>query len=84
MTHEPDIAAYANRTVTMRDGRILSDERTKSYHPRVAAGGDGYVDLSPAFTGGNSERSLAFLGLRPDDPGRGGAGARRATRCARR
>ena len=26
VTHEPDIAAFANRVVTMRDGNILSDE----------------------------------------------------------
>jgi macrolide transport system ATP-binding/permease protein len=26
VTHEPDIAAYADRTVTMRDGQIISDE----------------------------------------------------------
>ena len=33
VTHETDIAAYANRTVTMRDGRILTDERKKSAIP---------------------------------------------------
>ncbi|CAN2536064.1 Macrolide+export+ATP-binding/permease+protein+MacB [Methylocapsa aurea] len=27
VTHEPDIAAYADRVITMRDGEILSDER---------------------------------------------------------
>ena len=27
VTHEPDIAAYADRIVTMRDGKIVSDER---------------------------------------------------------
>jgi macrolide transport system ATP-binding/permease protein len=30
VTHESDIAAYADRTVTMRDGRIISDERHRS------------------------------------------------------
>ncbi len=30
VTHESDIAAYADRVVTMRDGRIISDTRTKS------------------------------------------------------
>jgi energy-coupling factor transporter ATP-binding protein EcfA2 len=30
VTHEPDIAAYANRTVTMRDGQTISDQRTGS------------------------------------------------------
>ncbi|MGZ3411474.1 MAG: ABC transporter permease [Xanthobacteraceae bacterium] len=33
VTHEPDIAAYADRTVTMRDGQIVSDERRPSAHP---------------------------------------------------
>ena len=27
VTHESDIARYVDRTVTMRDGRIVSDER---------------------------------------------------------
>jgi macrolide transport system ATP-binding/permease protein len=27
VTHEPDIAAYADRVVTMRDGSVVSDER---------------------------------------------------------
>jgi macrolide transport system ATP-binding/permease protein len=30
VTHEPDIAAYADRTVTLRDGRIESDVRSLS------------------------------------------------------
>jgi len=33
VTHETDIAAYANRIVTMRDGRILTDERKQSSIP---------------------------------------------------
>lgn len=34
VTHEPDIAAYAGRAITMRDGEIISDER----RVRVSAG----------------------------------------------
>ncbi len=29
VTHEPDIAAYADRMLTMRDGQIISDERKR-------------------------------------------------------
>jgi macrolide transport system ATP-binding/permease protein len=29
VTHEPDIAAYADRVLTMRDGEIIADERRK-------------------------------------------------------
>src|SRR5262245_56492861 len=34
VTHEPDIAAYADRVITMRDGSVVSDERGPS---RIAA-----------------------------------------------
>ncbi len=30
VTHEPDIAAYADRVITMRDGGVVSDERRAS------------------------------------------------------
>ena len=35
VTHEPDIAAYANRVITMRDGGILTDQRNS--HPTDVA-----------------------------------------------
>jgi len=34
VTHEADIAAYAKRQITFRDGRVLSDERNSA--PRDA------------------------------------------------
>ena len=34
VTHEPDIARYASRVLTMRDGRVVSDTRQE---PRRAA-----------------------------------------------
>ena len=34
VTHEPDIATYANRQVVFRDGKVIKDE---SYQPRRAA-----------------------------------------------
>jgi macrolide transport system ATP-binding/permease protein len=39
VTHEPDIAAYADRVVTMRDGQIIADERNPKVAPRPAASG---------------------------------------------
>ena len=33
VTHESDIAAYADRLITMRDGEIVSDERTRPIRP---------------------------------------------------
>jgi macrolide transport system ATP-binding/permease protein len=36
VTHEPDIAAYADRVITLRDGAVLSDER-KALADRVQA-----------------------------------------------
>ncbi|MGZ3292195.1 MAG: ABC transporter permease [Xanthobacteraceae bacterium] len=39
VTHELDIAAYADRTITMRDGQVVSDERKRSGRaPQGAAG----------------------------------------------
>ncbi|MGA0599642.1 ABC transporter permease [Caulobacter sp. KR2-114] len=37
VTHEPDIATYADRVVTMRDGQIVSDERKPAAAPRPEA-----------------------------------------------
>jgi macrolide transport system ATP-binding/permease protein len=39
VTHEADIAAYANRVITMRDGSVISDEPVEK--PRAAAIGGG-------------------------------------------
>jgi len=47
VTHEPDIAASTRRVVSMRDGRLISDQRVKE--PRlVPSGGPEYVQASPA------------------------------------
>ena len=43
VTHEPDIAAYADRIVTMRDGEIISDVRQRPIQPT----GSGQVAAMP-------------------------------------
>ncbi len=54
VTHEADIAAYADRVVTMRDGQIISDERQRQPAPSPAkeptapaAGGPGMELFHP-------------------------------------
>jgi macrolide transport system ATP-binding/permease protein len=37
VTHEPDIATFADRVLTMRDGRVISDERKVRPHPVPAS-----------------------------------------------
>jgi len=49
VTHEKDIAAYADRIITMRDGRILLDERNVSVSRRT-----GEV-VAPSFAHGAAE-----------------------------
>ncbi|MGA2128158.1 MAG: ABC transporter permease [Xanthobacteraceae bacterium] len=44
VTHEPDIATYAGRVITMRDGAVISDER------RPAVGSSGISPVGPLPT----------------------------------
>ncbi len=47
VTHEPDIAAYAGRVVTMRDGAIISDEVAAKPAEPAAPGGHARASLQP-------------------------------------
>ncbi|MGB9188175.1 MAG: ABC transporter permease [Methylovirgula sp.] len=49
VTHEADIAAYADRVVTMRDGEIISDERVSK---------KGRLEAAPEITTGGPQVSL--------------------------
>ena len=72
VTHEADIAAYASRVVTMRDGLIVSDERRPSV-AGAAGSGAGSAEKSAAaaifhartgVTGGMARSStLAFAAM---------------------
>ena len=66
VTHEPDIAAYADRVITMRDGKILSDEHQTAVatpadaEPRAAAtGAPGAAPVAAKASG----LGLAFLSM---------------------
>lgn len=62
VTHESDIAAYAGRVITMRDGLIISDERRKS----TAA-------PAPAQSASAADASAAALIFHPRDSAATGA-----------
>jgi macrolide transport system ATP-binding/permease protein len=64
VTHESDIAAYAGRVITMRDGLIISDER----HQSVAAPAGSAQSASAA------DASAAALIFHPRDSAATGAG----------
>jgi len=55
VTHETDIAAYADRILTMRDGEIISDDRKSNLQMnrrterKPSAGGKQWSPLSPAL-----------------------------------
>ena len=65
VTHETDIAAYADRNIVMRDGLILSDEP----NPHPAGGGPALTRQGPAgpvdppMPDGDGGVSLPFLGM---------------------
>ena len=44
VTHEPDIASFSKRTITLRDGKIIKD----SINPNVRSAKETFAKLLPA------------------------------------
>ena len=61
VTHESDIAAYAHRIVTMRDGMIIADERVIKPAPVAKAGR--FARRPPRETGATALATSGFLGF---------------------
>ena len=62
VTHEPDIGAYADRVITMRDGAILSDERKAAPAGEVRSPAQAPIPTQPRPKGG-TVLPFAFLGM---------------------
>lgn len=63
VTHEPDIAAFASRVVTIRDGVIISDKKQTARAAARAASGVGLKPLPSEVSGEQSSGVLAFVGM---------------------
>jgi len=66
VTHERDIAEYADRIITMRDGKIIADEVNRSPAAEGPDGGRRKAELAePPRTSGRAEQasSFAFVGM---------------------
>lgn len=48
ITHDAEVAAWADRTVHIRDGRLLTDEQERAVQAQLAGGSEGTGDLGRA------------------------------------
>jgi len=70
VTHEPDIATYTGRVITMRDGEVISDERNQAARPQpgsssraLGAGSPAYAQPAPATAGSNGAGTVRAFAL---------------------
>jgi macrolide transport system ATP-binding/permease protein len=66
VTHEPDIATYADRVITMRDGLVISDERKPAARPPstgVSAAGPLPAAAQPAAAMARSAGTMRAFAL---------------------
>jgi len=60
VTHEADIAAYADRVVTMRDGTIVTDERVSKPAAQVVAAAERLTAFQPPEPGASNLPTSGF------------------------
>ncbi|MGZ3346035.1 MAG: ABC transporter permease [Caulobacteraceae bacterium] len=63
VTHERDIAAYADRTITMRDGEIVSDQANATAAPRPPPASGEAQPAPAAAKPGEGRVSWSFLSM---------------------
>lgn len=57
ITHDPEVAAWADRTVHIRDGRLLTDEQERAHVARLAEQGPSPDAVPAAPSRGDGTRS---------------------------